>query len=240
MYLNLIQIAESFGVAEAVVEGWVKEEGMPHIPDRGRLLFERTLVVEWAAARGLVAKAGFLTPEPAGLAVGCRLEPLLRAGGICRDVPPETVFDVLGRTVAGLPGATPAVRQLVAQRLRAPGGITWAPIGGGLALPHPSTRVSLGRDSGMVALLRLRSGLAEAGPTPDALPVTCLWFFLAPSPRAHLELLGRLTRALTQGPLRTLALAASEDTAILEAARAADVAFAEAGRGAVPAGEDGL
>ncbi len=239
MYLNLIQIAESFGVAEAVVEGWVKEEGMPHTPDRGRLLFDRAQVVEWAAARGLVAKAGFLTPEPAGLATGCRLEPLLRAGGIWRDVPPEAVFDVLGRAVAALPGATAAVRQLVAQRLREPGGVTWAPIGGGLALPHPSTRVSLGRDSGMVALLRLRSGLAQAGPTPDAVPVTCLWFFLAPSPRAHLELLGRLTRALMRGPLRAVALASDEDAAILEAARAADLAFADAGRGTMTAGEGG-
>ena len=35
MYLNLIQIAESFGVAEKVVEGWIRDEGLPHTVDRG-------------------------------------------------------------------------------------------------------------------------------------------------------------------------------------------------------------
>ena len=29
MYLNLIQIAESFGVSEKVVEGWIRDEGLP-------------------------------------------------------------------------------------------------------------------------------------------------------------------------------------------------------------------
>jgi transposase len=29
MYLNLIQIAESFGVSEQVVIEWVRKEGMP-------------------------------------------------------------------------------------------------------------------------------------------------------------------------------------------------------------------
>jgi PTS system nitrogen regulatory IIA component len=36
MYLNLIQIAESFGVSESVVEGWIRNEAMPCTPDRGR------------------------------------------------------------------------------------------------------------------------------------------------------------------------------------------------------------
>src|ERR1035437_5203112 len=57
MYLNLIQLAESFGVSEKVVEGWIREEGLPHTPDRGRLLFDRAQVVQWAATRGLAAPA---------------------------------------------------------------------------------------------------------------------------------------------------------------------------------------
>src|SRR5674476_1389998 len=55
MYLNLIQIAESFGVAEKVVEGWIRDEGLPYTPDRSRLLFDRAQVTEWAAERGLAA-----------------------------------------------------------------------------------------------------------------------------------------------------------------------------------------
>ena len=50
-----------------------------------------------------------------------RLGPLLRAGGIWRDVPAAEVPEVFERIVTALPGATPPVRQLLGQRLRAEG-----------------------------------------------------------------------------------------------------------------------
>ena len=222
MYLNLIQIAESFGVSESVVKGWIRDEGMPHTPDRARLLFDRAQVVQWAAARGLVTRAGFLTPETSAFATGCQLEPLLRAGGIWRDLPVAQVTDVLGKVVASLPGTPPTVRQFLAQRLRVTGGITWAAIGGGFALPHLSARVTLGRDSGIVALLLLRDALTQAGSTPDNVPVTRMFFFIAPSPRAHLDLIGRLTRALVKGTLREAVINGASNAEIFAAAGAAD------------------
>ena len=87
MYLNVVQLAESFGVDERVVDGWIRNEGLPCVHDRGRLLFDRAQVVAWAADRGLAARAGFLAPERTALRPGRRLEPLLRTGGIWRDVP---------------------------------------------------------------------------------------------------------------------------------------------------------
>ena len=96
MYLNLVQIAESFGVPEKVVEDWMRAEGLPHTLDRGRPLFDRAQVADWAAARGLAGQAGFLAPETkAPFATGIQLEQLLRAGGIWRDVPAADVPDVL-------------------------------------------------------------------------------------------------------------------------------------------------
>ncbi len=225
MYLNLIQIAESFGVSEKVVEDWIRAEDMPHVPDRGRVLFDRAQVANWAAQRGLATHAGFLAPENPSLAGEPRLEPLLRVGGIWRDITPADVTGVYEKIVAALPGATPPIRQLVAQRLRAPGGVTLAPIGGGLALPHPSTRIALGRGSGTVALLLLRYAVADAGP-PDDVPVTRLFFFLAPSPRGHLDLLARISRSLARGPLRDAVLNSATDDEIFGAAAAADRAVA--------------
>lgn len=229
MYLNLIQIAESFGVAESVVEGWIRTEGLPHTPDRGRLLFDREQVANWAAARGLAARAGFLAPETAAFTTGWRLAPLLRAGGIWRDVPAAAVGATLAKVVAVLPGATPPIRALLAQRLQAPGGVTLAPVGGGFALPHPSTRIALGRESGTVAVLLLREPLSSAEPGPDDVPVTRLLFFIAPSPRAHLDLLGRLSRILGRGPLRELLVRAAPDDEIFAAVTAADNAQASGG-----------
>ena len=222
MYLNLIQIAESFGVAEAVVEGWIRDEGLPHTRDRGRLLFDRAQVAQWAAARGLASQVGFLAPETSAFATGVRIEPLLRTGGIWRDVAAADAMSVFERVAAALPGATPQVRQLVVQMLRRPGGTTIAPVGHGFALPHPSARVALGRGAGCIALLLLRDPLHMEEAPVDGVPVTRLFFFIAPSPRAHLDILGRMGRLLSEGPLRDLVTAAAPDAEILRAAAALD------------------
>jgi PTS system nitrogen regulatory IIA component len=137
-------------------------------------------------------------------------------------VAPLQLIDVLATVVGALPGATPPVRALLAQRLRAPGGVTTAPVGGGFALPHMSTRVALGRDSGTVALLFLTEALAMPEPPPDGVPVTRLLFFIAPSPRAHLDLLGRLSRALSRGPLRELIVRGAPDDQIFKSVAEGD------------------
>ena len=230
MYLNLIQLAESFGVSERVVEGWIRDEGLPNTPDRGRLLFDRTLVAQWAATRGLAAQAGFLAPEATTLVAGLRLGPLLRAGGIWRDVPAAEVPALFERIVIALPGATPPVRQLLGQRVRASGGVTMAPVGGGFALPHPSTRITLGRDSGTVALLLLRDALPLAEAPADGVPVNRLFFFIAPSPRLHLELLARLSRCLVREPLRERVVRGAKDEEILQAVEAVEAALAGAAK----------
>jgi len=222
MYLNLIQLAESFGVSEKTVEDWIRHEGLPHVTDRGRLVFDRARVVTWAAGRGLTARAGFLAPENAAFTTGFALAPMLRAGGIWRGVAGTEVADVLGRVLGSLPGLSEPVRALLAQRLRLPAGITWAPVGGGFGLPHFSARVTLGREAGIIALLVLREPLPLAEPPPDGVPVTRLFFFVPPSPRAHLETLGRLSRALATGSLRDRVTGGAPDEEILAAVVAAD------------------
>ena len=221
MYLNIIQLAESFGVDESVVEGWVRTEALPAIEDRGRLIFDRAQVVSWAASRGLVAKVGFLAPSLSVARRAGQIESLLRAGGIWRDVPAGEVIGWLERVVESLPGATAQVRAMLAQRLRAPGGITWAPVGGGLALPHLRTHVALGRDSGLIAAILLRDAL-QAGDAVDEVPITRLLFFIAPSPRAHLEILGQLSAVLTRGTLRELLMQGAPDAKMFEAVATAE------------------
>jgi PTS system nitrogen regulatory IIA component len=112
---------------------------------------------------------------------------------------------------------TPPVLRLLQQRLRAAGGISWAPVGGGFAMPHLRVPVALGREGGILAVVLLLGGLTLGERAPDHLPVTRLLFFIAPSPRAHLELLGQLSAALTRGELRRHLLAASGDAEIYAA-----------------------
>ena len=101
-----------------------------------------------------------------------------------------------------------------------------APVGGGFALPHPSTRITLGRDSGTVALLLLRDSLPPDEAAPDNVPINRLCFFIAPSPRAHLDLLGKLGRNLVRGPLRDLIINSASDEEIFAGVEAVDAAIA--------------
>lgn len=222
MYLNLVQIAESFGVSERVIEGWIRDEGLPHTSDRGRLLFDRAQVAQWAANRGLASQVGFLAPGRSAFESGVQLEQLLRAGGIWRDVAWGEVGSVYERVLTRLPGATPQVRQLLVQRLRAPGGVTLAPVGAGFAMPHPATRITLGRDSGAVALIFLRDTAPAGAAAVDDVPVQVLFFFVAPSPRAHLDVLGRLGRLLSGGVDRHVLRPDVADEDILRAVAAFD------------------
>lgn len=223
MYLNLVELAESLGVPEKVVGDWIRDEGLPHVPDRGRLLFDRAQVAHWAATRGLTTRAGFLTPENGAFTTGLELSPMLRAGGIWRDVPASRVTAILEQVIAGLSAVPQPVRSLLAQRLRTKGGINWAPVGGGFALPHFSTRVTLGRGAGMVALLLLREAFPHTEPPPpDGVGVTRLFFFIPPSPRAHLDTLARLSRAIAQGPLRGLVEQGAPDEKLFQALAATD------------------
>ena len=224
MYLNLIQLAESFGVSEKVVESWIRDEGLPHTPDRRVLLFDRAQVAQWAATRGLATKAGFLATTNPSLSATLRLAPLLHTGGRFRNVAAADVTDVFVQVASAMHGATPPVRGLLGQRLRAAGGVTYAPVGLGFALPHPATRITLGRDSGTLALILLRDALTLTEPRVDDVAVTRLLFFIAPSPRAHLDMVGRLSRLLLSATLRPRLEQAATDEEIFRVMEAADAA----------------
>jgi PTS system nitrogen regulatory IIA component len=228
MYLNLVQIAESFGVSEKVIEEWIRDEGLPHMSDRGRLLFDRAQVAQWAAKHGLASQVGFLAPGRSAFESDVQLESLLRNGGIWRDVAWADVADVYERVLGGLPGVTPQVRQLLAQRLRAPGGVTLAPVGAGFAMPHPATRVSLGKHSGAVALIFLRDAAPAGAAAVDDVPIRVLFFFVAPSPRAHLDVLGRLSRFLSDEAARKVLRPEVADDDIFRAVAAFDRGAAHA------------
>jgi PTS system nitrogen regulatory IIA component len=230
MFLNLIQIAESFGVSEKTVEGWIRFDGLPHTEDRGRVIFDRAQVAQWAATRGLATRAGFLAPVASLLEGGSYLEPLLRGGGIWRNVTFADLSGVFEKVVAALPGVTPAVMQMVAKRLAAKGGVTFAPVGDGFALPHPSARIALGRGAGTIALILLKDPLIHSEPQLDEVPVTRLFFFVAPSPRAHLDILGRLSRILARGPLRELVTREAPDQEIFRTFAEFDAASANGGK----------
>jgi PTS system nitrogen regulatory IIA component len=222
MHLNLQQLAESFGVSESVVHDWVEHEQLPHVRERGQPIFQRAEVAAWAKSRGIEIRAGFLAEDPVPLRDDSGVVALLRAGGVWRDVPGADARATLAKVVAELPGVNTPIRQLLGQRVQSPDGLVWAPVGSGFALPHLSARVALGRDAGVVALVLLRDALPLEEPTPDGEPVKRLLFFMAPTPRGHLDLLAQLARLMRNaGFQQTLAQGADDETIFRSAATAA-------------------
>jgi PTS system nitrogen regulatory IIA component len=85
----------------------------------------------------------------------------------------------------------------------------------------------------LIAILLLRDPLPLTEAPADDVPVTRLLFFIAPSPRAHLEMLAQLSAALTRGPLRGLLLQGAPDADIVRAMAAAETSGTDAiGKGA--------
>jgi len=80
------------------------------------------------------------------------------------------------------------------------------------------------RDAGIFAILLLRDALKLNEPSPDDVPITRLLFFVAPSPRAHLELLSLLSSALLRGGLQKPVVEGAPDEAIFQALIAAETA----------------
>ncbi len=216
MYLNLTQLAESFGVSEHVVTEWVRKEDMPHVHDRDRILFEKGPVLAWAARKGLAANAGFLAQSAPPLTAALDLAALLRRGGIWRNISPGDLPDVFERVLDALPTLTPAVRGMLMHRISSPDGLTAAPTGQGFALPHPASGVFLGKACALVALIQLNAPWGWAEP-PDGIPVTRLLFFISPTPRQHVNMLGLLARGISSGFLEQALSEGRDDDALIQA-----------------------
>ena len=153
MYLNLIQIAESFGVSEKVVEDWIRSEGMPHVPDRGRRAVRPRPGVAWAAEQGSGGARGFPGRRDACVCGGRRLRVADSGRRHLAGCALRGGAGTFERIVSVLPGLAPAVRRMLAGWVKARDGINWAPVGAGFALPHLRARVALGHDRGAVAIL---------------------------------------------------------------------------------------
>jgi len=217
IHLNVVQVAESLGVEESVVGSWVRHEGLPCVRDSGRLIFDREQVAAWATERGMAARAGFLAPAASASASDLDLCRLLRNGGIWRGVAPSDVRPAIAQAVQNLPGASPEICRMLVQRVLAPGGITWAPVGRGIALPHMRSRVSLGKDSGMISVIFLKENLRLNESPDEGVDLDRLLFFVAPTPRSHLAVLAGLSAALTRGGFADRLQAGLSDGEICEA-----------------------
>jgi len=80
----------------------------------------------------------------------------------------------------------------------------------------------------LLASVFLSGPLGGTEKPPDGVAITRLLFFIAPSPRTHLELLARLSSALRDAEMRRLVMEAAPDEALMAAMRRLDAAVPSA------------
>jgi len=194
MRLSVKDIALFLNVSEKTIYRWVAEDKIPAYRVNDQFRFERSEIVEWAAANRVdVSPAACLEPDEEVLPFPSVTD-ALQTGGI--------FYRVEGRDSAS------ALRAIV-QALRLPRGVDpdfvfdilhvreqmgSTGVGDGIAIPHPRNPMLLHVDEPSVTLCFLEHPI-EFGAL-DGKPVFALFTILSPTARAHLRLLSRISYAL--------------------------------------------
>lgn len=222
MRLAVREAAHMFAVSERTIERWIRDDGMPHERVQGRLRFQRADLIDWANRHGVRVAAHAPASQRPGVAA-VSLEGALLRGGVHLDVPAADREDALRAVVARMPIADDGDRDLVFEVLLARENAGTTGIGDGIAIPHVRNPLVLDVDGPSVTLCRL------ARPVDfhaiDGKPVQTVFAIVAPTARAHLELLARLAAVLHDVELRRALVAPSAETSsddLLAAVRAAE------------------
>lgn len=213
MKLSIRDAARFLGCDEETVYDWVKRGELPSIRISEQYRINSTDLLEWATARGLKLSADLVEESRADLP---QLADALAAGGVHRYTGEATREAVLAAIVGALDvdaGERPLILDLVTAREF----IGSTGIGEGIAIPHVRTPLIVHGAPGAMALWYLPEPVDFL--SPDGKGVDTVFFLVTASPRLHLQLLARLSRALHDDAFRKLVKARAPLDDVLAAAR---------------------
>jgi len=194
MQLTVRDAARFLGVSEDTLYRWVRRGELPSQQVNDQYRFNRVELLEWAAQRKIPVSAEILE-EPGHAPRG--LPPLseaVRAGGVHYGIRGEDKEGVLRAVVDVLPVPPGFDRDFLYQMLLARERLGSTGLGNGIAIPHPRDPIVLHVDRPAVALCLLEKPIDFEA--LDRRPVHTLCLIVAPSTRAHLQLLAVLAAVL--------------------------------------------
>jgi len=185
--------ARLLGVPEKTVFRWIDERGLPVHRAHGQHRFNRAELLEWATAQGVRVSAELFSEPDEHEPPLPTLESALQAGGIHFLKGGDARERVLREVVRVLNLPDEIDREFLYEVLLARENLGSTAVGDGIAIPHVRNPV----------LLHVRPAVALCfleQPIPfgalDGKPVGILFVIVAPTSRAHLRLLSRLSAAL--------------------------------------------
>jgi nitrogen PTS system EIIA component len=221
MDLSIEAAARILGLSEDRVHGLARQGVLPAYHLDGEYRFNKIELQEWATAHQHRLAPDIFSDGEAGQAP-LSLQTALRRGGIHHRLAGTTREEVL-RAVSELPSLPATVnRSLLFELLLHREALASTGVGNGIALPHPRDPLVAQVEGPTLVLCLLEAGV-DFGAV-DGQPVHVLFTLLAPTVRAHLQLLARLSYALGDEQFRRLVREAAPAERILARAQALDAA----------------
>ena len=218
MQLTLQDVSKFLDVPEPTVTRWINQRGLPTQHVGGQYRFNRTEVMEWAAANQIkVSLELFDRPQTEDAPIPT-LSDALEAGGIFYSLKGTSKESTLRSLVEVLPLPEGIEREMLLRLFMAREASASTAIGRGIALPHARNPVILHVERPMVTLCFLEQPV-DFGAS-DGKPVQVLFSLICPTMRSHLQVLSRISFALHDPQFKeAVMLQASREEILREARR---------------------
>jgi PTS system nitrogen regulatory IIA component len=232
MQLTVREVSKYLNVSEATVTRWIKQRGLPSQHVGGQFRFNPAELLEWATANQIkVSVEMFDRSETEDEPVPSLVE-ALELGGIFYHLKDVSKDQALHALVELLPLPDGIDREEIFRLFLARESLTTTAIGDGIALPHVRSPMVLHVERPMVTLCFLKSPV-DFGAV-DRIPVQVLFSLICPTTRSHLQILSRLSHALSDPRFKAVVMSQARPDEILEAARRVEASLPPP---AVPAGK---
>jgi nitrogen PTS system EIIA component len=203
LQLTVRDVAGIFNISEKTVFNWIKHRNLPvyHVDEEYR--FSRSELLEWASSTqtDVTSEIFNAAPDQDPLLMP-RLDEALQAGGVNYGVGGTDKASVLDSVVQALhlPGETD--RAFLYQVLLSRESLGSTGIGDGIAIPHVRNPIVLQIPCSMISLCYLAQAV-DFGAL-DGQPVSILFTLISPTVRTHLNLLSKLSFALSDARFKTI------------------------------------
>ncbi|MBF0441930.1 MAG: PTS sugar transporter subunit IIA [Oligoflexales bacterium] len=211
MILNMQDAARLLNLSEKKLMKYIKNGDLTASCVDDCYSFNKTELIEWAIRHGIkVSEKKSKKPPSVGADNDVSLGPMLRRGGIHRDIPSKDHDCILWAMIKRLPFPEKVDKNSVFELIRLHESMGITSIGSGIAIPNVGSPIVSGGILTSVSIFFLEEPIAL--PSPDNIPVEVIFLILSPSARVHLEVLSRLSQDLNKREfIAMLRLGASDE-----------------------------
>jgi nitrogen PTS system EIIA component len=217
LQLNVRDVAGIFNISEQTVFRWIKHRNLPvyHVDEEYR--FSRSELLEWASVTRTDVTSDIINAPDQDPLLMPRLDEALLAGGVNYGVSGTDKASVLDSVVHALHLPVETDRPFLYQVLQSRESLGSTGIGDGIAIPHVRNPIVLQIPSSMISLCYLKQAV-DFGAL-DGQPVSILFTLISPTVRTHLNLLSKLSFALSDTRFKTIIKQQASRAAIFAEAR---------------------